>query len=214
MLFRDDASRNTQRIASIGASAWLSARPSVGRVMLATLCLSGLAGLLIAGSLTDIEYRRLPNWLTSAVAALYCFFVATSPTPVDWISACVVASLVFGVGLATFSFQLLGGGDVKLMTGLALWAGPDLLPLFLIVTSIAGGCLAGFTIAVRQIKRSNFVFYYPLFDFITRKFYKSMVTTATSSSSTSEQSELADSLPYGVAIAAGGFAVIYVLQQL
>lgn len=183
--------------------------------MLATVCLFGLAGLLIAGSLTDIEFRRLPNWLTAAVAVLYGFFVITSPTPVDWLGACIVASLVFGIGFVTFSFQLLGGGDVKLMSGLALWAGPDHLSLFLIVTSLAGGFLAILTIVIGHINVPQFArLHAPISELIMGKLFSPKVRGSNITSSETEQSELAGSLPYGVAIAAGGFSVIYALQQL
>lgn len=183
--------------------------------MLTTLSLSALAGLLVAGSLTDIEYRRLPNWLTSAVAALYGLFVIASPTPIDWVGACIVASLVFATGFVAFSFQVLGGGDVKLMSGLALWAGPDHLALFLIVTSLAGGCLAIFTLIVRQITKPHFVWFYaPICGFIRNKLCDLTATVSNPSPSHTDQSEIAGSLPYGVAIAAGGFAIIYALQQL
>jgi prepilin peptidase CpaA len=183
--------------------------------MLTLLCLSVLAGLLVVGSLTDIEFRRLPNWLTSAVAVLYGFFVMTSPTPIDWVSACVVAGLVFGFGFATFIFQLLGGGDVKLMSGLALWAGPDHLALFLIVTSLAGGCLAILTIAIRQTDLPQLAWVYsPISRLIQSKLGSPKTASSDPSSSELDQPIFAGSLPYGVAIAAGGFAVIYALQQL
>jgi prepilin peptidase CpaA len=165
--------------------------------------------------LTDIEFRRLPNWLTSAVAFLYSLFVMTSPTPVDWVSACIVASLVFGFGFVTFSLQLLGGGDVKLMSGLALWAGPDHLVLFLIVTSLAGGFLAILAIIIRQADNLYLGgICSSISELIANKLDRLNFTALSRTTSKPEQSEVADSLPYGVAIAAGGFAVIYALQQL
>lgn len=183
--------------------------------MLTTLSLSALAGLLVAGSLTDIEYRRLPNWLTSAVAVLYGIFVIVSPTPIDWLGACVVAGLVFGAGFIAFSFHALGGGDVKLMSGLALWAGPDHIALFLLVTSLAGGGLAIFTLITRQIPKPQLDWFHaPICGFIRNKFCDLTATASSPPSSHLTQSETAGSLPYGVAIAAGGFAIIYALQQL
>lgn len=183
--------------------------------MLAALCLIGLAGLLVTGALTDIECRRLPNWLTSAVAILYSIFVIVSLTPVDWMSACLVAALVFAVGFVGFAFQFLGGGDVKLMSGLALWAGPEHIALFLIVTSIAGGLLAAFMMAFHRWAKSPLaLFFAPFSELILKKLPGPTALAASSTPDDAVQSAPASSLPYGVAIAAGGFAVIFGLQQL
>ena len=141
--------------------------------MMVNLCIALLAGLLVTGALNDIDCRRLPNWLTSAVVILYALFVAVSPTPIDWMSAFLVAGLVFAIGFACFAFQLMGGGDVKLMSGLALWAGIEHIALFLIVTSLAGGLLSLAMIVLRRwIRSPAWLMLMPLADLITSRFVR------------------------------------------
>lgn len=182
--------------------------------MIALFCIACLVGLLVVGALNDIDCRRLPNWLTLAVAVLYALFVAVSPTPIDWMSAFLVAALVFAVGFACFAFQLMGGGDVKLMAGLALWAGIDHIALFLAVTSFAGGLLSLVMLMLPRWSRSPLVLMLsPLTDPITRKLDRSTALAGTPSSTDLADIRINQSLPYGVAIAAGGFAVIYALLQ-
>lgn len=179
------------------------------------ICLAILTGLLVIGALIDIEHRRLPNWLTSAVAALYGLFVVISPTPVDWMGAFVVASLVFALGFVCFAFHAMGGGDVKLMAGLALWAGPDHIALFLIVTSLAGGLLAIVMFTFRQWATSTMLLALSFLSApIARRFPSLAFVASSPCQSDVTETETQDSLPYGVAIAAGGFAVIYALLQL
>ncbi len=48
--------------------------------------------------------------------------------------------VVFGFG--AFAAGFMGGGDVKLMTAVALWAGPDKVLPFLLFMSLAGLALA------------------------------------------------------------------------
>lgn len=182
---------------------------------MSALCLACLAGLLVTGALIDIECRRLPNWLTSAVAALYALFVAVSPSPVDWMSAFLVAGLVFALGFACFAFGLMGGGDVKLMAGLALWAGIDHIALLLIATSLAGGLLAIVMLALRRWARSPLLLMLPSFSgLLPNGVLGSATDTDSPPSPDMVEGGAACSLPYGVAIAAGGFAVIYALLQL
>ncbi|MEM8947840.1 MAG: prepilin peptidase [Pseudomonadota bacterium] len=183
--------------------------------MMASLCIVCLAGLLVTGALNDIDCRRLPNWLTSAVAGLYALFVAVSPTPIDWMSAFVVAGLVFAVGFACFAFQLMGGGDVKLMTGLALWAGVEHIALFLMVTTIAGGLLSLVILMLRRWSRSPALLTLTfLSGQFTRRFQRPAALAGNPTSADVTDVEINESLPYGVAIAAGGFAVIFALLQL
>lgn len=190
----------------------LSVRVPPAETMIAQFCLACLAGLLVMGALTDIEDRRLPNWLTAAVILLYGIFVIVSPAPVDWMGASLVAALVFAFGFASFAFHLMGGGDVKLMTGLALWAGVEHIALFLIVTSLAGGLLAIAMIMLR--KGLALPFAHLLANPIAKKRAASLVHAGPAPAQGAQAPELSASLPYGVAIGAGGIAVIYALLQL
>ena len=183
--------------------------------MLTLLCLASLAGLLVVGALIDMECRRLPNWLTSAVAALYGLFVIVSPTPVDWMNAFLVAGLMFTLGFAFFAFGFMGGGDVKLMAGLALWAGIDHIALFLITTSLGGGALAVIMMIFRRVMASPLVLVIsPFLGLAHRWPFRTSALAASSPSARLTEADADISLPYGVAIAAGGFVVIYALLQL
>ena len=183
--------------------------------MMALLCLTLLAGLLVTGALIDIESRRLPNWLTSSVAGLYALFVVVSPTPVDWTGAFVVGGLTFAAGFVLFALRLMGGGDVKLMAAIALWAGIDHIAIFLIVTSLAGGLLSLVMLMLRRFTRSPIaIFLAPLAGEITRRLLRPAAAAGNPSPAALEDEDLTASLPYGVAIAAGGFSVIYALLKL
>lgn len=186
-------------------------------MMMFQLCLALLAGLLAIGVAIDIGSRRLPNWLTSAVAALYGLYVVVSPVPVDWIGASLVAGAVFAVGFGLFALNWLGGGDVKLMAALALWAGVEHLTLFLIVTSLAGGLLSIVFLIRRWLFASPYLplLLWPVYAILTpggaapeSAADKTVLSTGDDRTGTTE------SLPYGVAIAAGGLAVIHSLLQL
>ena len=182
---------------------------------MAILCLACLAGLLVIGALIDIECRRLPNWLTASVAALWSLFVLASPTPVDWMGALAAGALVFAAGFLAFAFNVMGGGDVKLMAGLALWAGVDHVALFLLVTSLAGGGLAFAMMILRRWSHSPLlVMLAPLAGPLARKLPRPEPASGGSPATVLDQADVDPTLPYGVAIAAGGFAVIYALLQL
>ena len=53
-----------------------------------------------------------------------------------------VAIVVFGLGAIAFRFRVLGGGDVKLLAASALWLGLGEIGAFLLATAFAGGLLA------------------------------------------------------------------------
>ncbi|MDE2571783.1 MAG: prepilin peptidase [bacterium] len=102
-----------------------------------------LVGVTACGtaSLTDIRERRVPNWLTIPTALLALLLsalrgVAAFETAVVLVAAALLlGALVHGSGL-------LGGGDVKLLIGVAILVGfPDCLWL-LLYTALAGGALA------------------------------------------------------------------------
>ncbi len=113
--------------------------------LLASVNVAGL--VLFAAALgwaagSDLLRLRIPNWVVVTIAALYPIYVLSAAQPVAWQGALVVAGLVFAIGFALYSFRLLGGGDVKLLAAVALWAGPVQITSFMISTAIIGGLLA------------------------------------------------------------------------
>ncbi|MBL8659218.1 MAG: prepilin peptidase [Rhodospirillales bacterium] len=101
-----------------------------------------LFGLLALAVVSDIEAMRIPNRICLCIVALYPSHVLASAAPIDWPGATAAAAAVFGLGLIPFLFRLMGGGDVKLMAALALWAGPGVVVDFMAVTFFLGGVMA------------------------------------------------------------------------
>jgi prepilin peptidase CpaA len=146
-------------------------------------------GLLAVAVLTDVETLRIPNRLCLALVAIYPAHVLASPIAVDWPGGLLLAGAVFGGGLVSFAAGWVGGGDVKLMAATALWVGPASFVDFLLVTAIAGGA-----IAVLMLSGIRFT----------------MAQLADSAGFADIRDViLGRSIPYGVAIAVGGWVAAW-----
>lgn len=102
----------------------------------------GFAGLMVWAAICDFSTLRIPNRLSVAVALLFVAHVAAAPGAVDWLGGVLIAATAFAVGTTLFHFRVMGGGDVKLMGAIALWAGPHEGLEFVLVVSLVGGALA------------------------------------------------------------------------
>lgn len=150
-------------------------------------CLGLFAAALVWAAGSDLLRLRIPNWVVVAIAALYPIYVLSAAQPVAWQGALVVAGLVFAIGFAFYSFRLLGGGDVKLLAAVALWAGPVQITAFMMSTAIIGGMLA--LVATTPLR-----LLLP---------YMAAATRVDADVRQLVQAQI----PYGVAIAAGGLVV-------
>lgn len=145
----------------------------------------GLVGLAVV---TDLSELRIPNRICLAIALLYPCYVLAHPQPVNWLGALAVAAGIFGFGLVLFCMGTIGGGDVKLMTVTALWAGPSLLANFLFVMAIVGGAIALIMVSSLRFSLAN------VLDAVGATDFRDVV--------------LGCVIPYGVAIAAGVYVTI------
>ncbi len=109
------------------------------------------AGLLFAACIVDLKAFRIPNAIPLALIALFLIKAAATDEIAVWPAHLVAFGLTFGFGLLAFSLGMLGGGDIKLITALALWFGTSALPSFLVITAIGGGLLALILLAVRHL---------------------------------------------------------------
>lgn len=117
------------------------------RVMAPVLHLAalyGFAGLILVAAIEDMRRLVIPNPLVLALCALWPLRCATGAevSLAAGFGAMAGALAVFLAGAAIFARGLIGGGDVKLFSVAALWAGPALLAPLLAVTALLGGILA------------------------------------------------------------------------
>ncbi|MXP27552.1 peptidase [Porphyrobacter algicida] len=109
--------------------------------------LYGLLGLLAIGllfaALTDLRRRQIDNWLNITIALGAPLFWWASGLAL-WPDVAIqlgVAVAAFAVFAAMFALGMMGGGDVKLLTALALWVAPMIFVKLLIIMALAGGVL-------------------------------------------------------------------------
>ena len=105
--------------------------------------LIALAIALVFAAFTDMKRRQIDNWLNAAIALGAPVFWWASGLSL-WPDVAIqlgVALAAFAVFAGMFALRMMGGGDVKLLTVLALWVPPyDFLKL-LVIMAIAGGVL-------------------------------------------------------------------------
>ncbi len=114
----------------------------------------GVAGVALAcvviGAVCDVRRFEIPDTLSVVLLVTAAIFGFLHPG-FGWFSHIGAALLMFLFGLLAFSRGWLGGGDIKLMTGISAWTGLAGLPLLFVALSLAGGALAILLLGVRKV---------------------------------------------------------------
>ena len=110
-----------------------------------------LAAVIIA-ALTDLRWRRIPNWLTVSMVVVGFLLntLITYPAPMHglWIAARGFL-LAFGINLVMYALRMTGAGDVKLMAAIGAMVGvSNFLGIFLL-NALIGGVLAIALVSVK-----------------------------------------------------------------
>ena len=104
--------------------------------------LAGWAIALLLAACTDLRSRRIDNRLNAVIALAAPLFWWTSGLgwPAIGLQLAVTAgSFMLLCGL--FALRAMGGGDVKLLTALALWIRPDWFAHLVMIMALLGGLL-------------------------------------------------------------------------
>lgn len=104
------------------------------------LILLSLAGLVAWTAISDMKTQIIPNTAVTAIFVLWVGWVV-SGADVQPLHALGIGLAIFTVGAFLFHRGQVGGGDVKLLTVLGIWAGPQEATIFLIHVALAGGLL-------------------------------------------------------------------------
>ncbi len=105
--------------------------------------LVALAIALVVAALTDWRRRQIDNWLNAGIALAAPLYWWSSGLDL-WPGVALqigVGVAAFAVFAAMFALKWMGGGDVKLLTALALWIEPTWFLNLLIMMALLGGLL-------------------------------------------------------------------------
>lgn len=119
--------------------------------------LAGLAIALVFAAFTDIRSRQISNRLNLAIALAAPLFWWASGLSL-WPGVALqlgVALAAFAVFAGLFAAGMMGGGDVKLLTALALWIEPTHFLQLLIIMAFAGGVLTVVMGSVHFLRRQK-----------------------------------------------------------
>lgn len=109
-------------------------------------CLCALT-LFVQAAWTDRTHRLIANRISILIcaafvaAALSSYLLEDKPT-FQIRSHLTAAALVFAITFTLWLTGLFGGGDVKLITSLALWSGMNTLATTIVVVTLSGAALS------------------------------------------------------------------------
>lgn len=154
-------------------------------VIIAILVLSTFPVSLVLAAISDFFTMTIPNRIS--IAVFLAFLLLAPLVGFNWayIGMSLVAGLVvFAICFGLFALNVMGGGDAKLLTASALWFGFNYSLLsFLATVCLVGGLVTLFFLVFRW--QSSTVLSLGI------RLPASLVT--------------AKKIPYGIAIAIGGF---------
>ena len=104
--------------------------------------LTALAIALLVAAFTDLRRRQIDNWLTAGIALsapLFWFAIGLTLPEIGYQFAVAIGTFIVLAGL--FALGAMGGGDVKLLTALALWIQPLAFFQLLVIMALVGGLL-------------------------------------------------------------------------
>jgi prepilin peptidase CpaA len=116
-----------------------------------------LAVMLVVAATIDVRTFTISNRLNLTVALLAPLYWLSVALPV-WPSVGIqlaAGAAVFVLLSGAFYAGMMGGGDVKLASALALWFSPASTVKFLVLMSLAGGVLTIGMLALHRARRRS-----------------------------------------------------------
>ncbi|PVE25719.1 peptidase [Microvirga sp. KLBC 81] len=137
---------------------------------------------------SDLLTMKIPNWLTGGLVLAFPLVALLTGLDLSTLLYHVLAGVILlAAGMAMFAPGWMGGGDAKLLAGVALWFGlSSALVNFLLIAAIAGGALTLAFLAMRSIPLPAFTL---TWDWLQRLHNKK------------------SGIPYGIALASAGLVV-------
>jgi Flp pilus assembly protein protease CpaA len=121
--------------------------------MIAALLTFAVLGVTAASCVSDLRTMRIPNRHSAFILAAFAVAFVFSPESFGrWWEHVGAFALMFAITFSMFSLGMLGSGDTKLGSVLALWVGLKGLMIYLLYMTVAGGLLGLASLVLRRKK--------------------------------------------------------------
>ena len=111
---------------------------------------------VIYAMITDYRRLHIPNAISVILAIAFFPFALLAGPAIPLLPHLMIAGAVFIVLFGCFALGWLGGGDVKLVSAIILWAGPTQGANFVVLFALLGGALALVLVMLQRARA-----YYP-----------------------------------------------------
>lgn len=117
-------------------------------------------GLMVAAGVQDALTMKISNKISIALILGFLLYAIAAPTPPIEVAIRVATMVaIFAILLVPYHYNLMGGGDVKLLAAGSLWfQAPEPLFLFIALTSIFGGLVTLATQFIRNWPMPVFIY--------------------------------------------------------
>lgn len=110
------------------------------------------AAPLMVACYTDFSEMKIPNWVSTVAMAGFALCLPLTWGGLEWFGQhMAVGGLLFAFGFAMWALNLLGAGDVKLMSAIGLWFGFAEIAPFILYTTLYGAALGLVLLLGRQL---------------------------------------------------------------
>lgn len=116
-----------------------------------------LIALLVAATVQDLWRREVSDAFPILIALSGISAIAMGYWPLSWVASLLGVCVGLAMTAVFFHFEMLGGGDVKLIMALGIWFGPIALLWVLLLIALFGGVLA----CVAALRRQKDLAYVP-----------------------------------------------------
>jgi len=156
--------------------------------MTALLVLAPFVLLLLVAAGWDLATYTIPNLISVLLIASFLLFsFAAGLSGAALASHAAAAAIALVVGFALFAFRYIGGGDAKFFAAASAWIGMHNLLQYALMATLFGGALALVLIAARRLP---------------------LPAALAGHGWIARLHETNAGVPYGVALAAGGVAIL------
>lgn len=119
--------------------------------MLVAAFISIYIGCIAHAAWTDATRMKISNSVSIILVVAFLLFAAIYLPLTPAITHIGIASAIFAVTFCCYALRWMGGGDVKLLSALALWIGPTQILSYLTAVALLGGLFAACILVAQRV---------------------------------------------------------------